>query len=843
MTLSGTASVADYQAALRSVTYYNSSDNPSSDQRTINFQANDGATNHDLSNVATSTVDVTPVNDAPVVDSHGSTLSYTENGAPAAIDAALTVSDVDSTALHGATVSIGDGFHSGEDVLGFTSQHGISGSFNTSTGVLTLSGTASVADYEAALRSVTYWNSSDNPSSNPRTVNFQVNDGAAAHNLSNTATTTVDVTPVNDAPVLNHFNLSVAQGSLTVLSTSDFQITDPDSSSFTFSVGGVGGGHFETTSDGTNWTPGATFTTSEIALDHVRFVQDGSATTPNFTILASDGSGASSSTISPTVNFVQVANSLVTTFTGFHSETINGVNVNGYLTDGTSVGVTVSDSGNNDVSSSAQYSWEVLSDTDGWKSFSQTNSFAWDDGTYAHGKEGEQLRLIVTYGTDKIATYFGNLADNDSDSNDFPVAIQNLRDDSNSPISAITIDANTELELAAACALSVFFPNPASASSGYGTLVIDHAGGYLVVDQAGDNTKTISNFGANSAGTHSDAIDLKDISYSSITDHYYSSGALHIIASGHDYQLSFSGSYATDSFSLFADGHGGTLITDPPPSTATANTALTTGTDHLTLDNGTHQVAATDHTLSNGDVLTGGSGNDTLTVDIGNGDHSFTFGDGSHNDIGLANFETLKLTDASATSDHAVTVDFDSHFQNNGTLTVDGSGLHHLGASHLTLDAHLATSDAFVFIGSASADTIIGGAKADTITGGGGGDTLTGNGGHDTFVFKAVSDSAPGVTGGHAHYDTITDFTHNADHIDVAAIAGLNDHHQAVDIASLSATPHTIAPHAIDIVTSGDHSVVYANASGTAQSVGSTDMEIHLSHTTNVTATDFILHH
>ena len=392
------------------------------------------------------------------------------------------------------------------------------------------------------------------------------------------------------------------------------------------------------------------------------------------------------------------------------------------------------------------------------------------------------------------------------------------------------------LELATLCAADVLFSTAANA---YGTLVIDHAADY---------TGSISNFTGTS--TQSDAIDLAHLSYDSGLTVIYNDnigsntgGTLTLKdASGTiiDHIAFANGDYTTGNFTLASDGHGGTLITDPPTIT---KTALTAGTDHLTLDNGTHEVSATDHTLSNGDVLTGGSGNDTLTVDIGNGDHSFTFGDGSHNDIGLANFETLKLTDASATSDHAVTVNFDSHFHNNGTLTVDGSGLHHLGASHLTLDAHLATSDAFVFIGSASADTIIGGAKADTITGGGGGDTLTGNGGHDTFVFKAVSDSAPGVTGGHAHYDTITDFTHNADHIDVAAIAGLNDHHQAVDIASLSAAPHTIAPHTIDIVTSGDHSVVYANASGTAESVGSTDMEIHLSHTTNVTATDFILHH
>ena len=151
----------------------------------------------------TSTVSVTPVNDAPVLNAHGGSLSYTENQAATAIDAALTASDVDSANLTGATVSITGNFASGEDVLGFTTQNGITGSYDAATGVLTLSGTASVANYQAALDSVTYFNSSDNPSGATRTISYQVDDGSAANHASNIVTSTVSVTPVNDAPVLN----------------------------------------------------------------------------------------------------------------------------------------------------------------------------------------------------------------------------------------------------------------------------------------------------------------------------------------------------------------------------------------------------------------------------------------------------------------------------------------------------------------------------------------------------------------------------------------------------------------------------------------------------------------
>lgn len=141
------------------------------------------------------------MNDAPVLDAHSGSLS-TENQAATAIDTAITVSDVDSANLAGATVQITGNFVSGQDVLGFTTQNGIAGSYNAATGVLTLTGQASLAQYQVALQSVTYFNSSDNPSSQTRTISYQVNDGSAQNNLSNVVTATVAIAPVNDAPVI-----------------------------------------------------------------------------------------------------------------------------------------------------------------------------------------------------------------------------------------------------------------------------------------------------------------------------------------------------------------------------------------------------------------------------------------------------------------------------------------------------------------------------------------------------------------------------------------------------------------------------------------------------------------
>src|SRR3981189_2592479 len=119
---------------------------------------------------------------------------------PSVIDAGITLTDADSPALVGATVTISGGFFTG-DVLGFVNQNGIAGVYNAGTHVLTLSGSASVANYQTALRSVTFSSTSDDPTSGgtriSRAVSWVANDGSQN---SLTTTSTVNVTAVNDAP-------------------------------------------------------------------------------------------------------------------------------------------------------------------------------------------------------------------------------------------------------------------------------------------------------------------------------------------------------------------------------------------------------------------------------------------------------------------------------------------------------------------------------------------------------------------------------------------------------------------------------------------------------------------
>jgi hypothetical protein len=198
LTLTGTAPEAAYQTVLRSIQFRGTSDDPPA-TKTVAYTLSDG----DLDSLpATRTISVTGVNDKPVLAASDGSVSYTENDPGVAVDPGITAGDVDSATFAGATVSISAGHAPGEDVLAFVAPAGISGNYNSGTGVLTLTGSASIADYETALRSVTYENSSDDPSAATRTVTFQVDDGGASDNLSDPVTRDVTVTVVNDAPVV-----------------------------------------------------------------------------------------------------------------------------------------------------------------------------------------------------------------------------------------------------------------------------------------------------------------------------------------------------------------------------------------------------------------------------------------------------------------------------------------------------------------------------------------------------------------------------------------------------------------------------------------------------------------
>jgi hypothetical protein len=228
--------------------YSNATDDIGAADRTATLTFNDGNNTGNvvfstaLTDTATQTIDITPVDDAPAVDLNGAgtgginnAAAYSEDAPAQILASGLELTDPDDVNLEGATVSIGTGFLATKDALsigglanGTTGTGGaISFSYSSITGVLTLTGSASKADYQAALRQVAFSSTSQAPGTN-RTISWKVNDGDLD---SASATTSVTVTPINDAPLSANSSVTGSEDDPKTIFATDFPLNDPEGDS------------------------------------------------------------------------------------------------------------------------------------------------------------------------------------------------------------------------------------------------------------------------------------------------------------------------------------------------------------------------------------------------------------------------------------------------------------------------------------------------------------------------------------------------------------------------------------------------------------------------------------
>lgn len=124
-------------------------------------------------------IDTTPYGRVPVASA---TLSLTTTAlkhygfsGAGSIDTSLRLTGDPSMVVQQATVSITGGYVSGQDKLAFSNTGSITGSFNAATGRLTLTGTGTAAEFQSALRSVTYDNTSTTTLEKTRKIEVVVN--------------------------------------------------------------------------------------------------------------------------------------------------------------------------------------------------------------------------------------------------------------------------------------------------------------------------------------------------------------------------------------------------------------------------------------------------------------------------------------------------------------------------------------------------------------------------------------------------------------------------------------------------------------------------------------------
>jgi hypothetical protein len=228
LTLTGSATAASYQTAIRAITYKNTSQNPATTDRAVNIQVVSSTTE---TATVSRVVQVAAVNDAPVLSGIETfALAYVKGMAAKVVSTIVLAKDVDNTTLAGATIAISANYESGADALSFVNTTKITGAWDAAAGVLTLTGADTVANYQTALRAVKFVNTSATPSTLTRTVTFTATDGVATSAI---VKRDITVQLSNAAPVLAGIETTPISyvgtaGTPAVALTSTLTVTDSD---------------------------------------------------------------------------------------------------------------------------------------------------------------------------------------------------------------------------------------------------------------------------------------------------------------------------------------------------------------------------------------------------------------------------------------------------------------------------------------------------------------------------------------------------------------------------------------------------------------------------------------
>ena len=201
--LTGPALLAAFATALQSVSYLNNATEPTPGTRSVQFTVSDGS----LTATAFADVSVRTTNDPPRVDLNGPqagvdyvTLFVEAGEAIAVAPSAAVIEDPDDVLLSSMLVRILPPTDGTRELL-TASYDGsnITDTFDSASGTLLLSGSASIANYRTVLLSVRYQNVADEPSGQQRLLEVVVNDAELS---SEPVIVAISFIFVNDPPVV-----------------------------------------------------------------------------------------------------------------------------------------------------------------------------------------------------------------------------------------------------------------------------------------------------------------------------------------------------------------------------------------------------------------------------------------------------------------------------------------------------------------------------------------------------------------------------------------------------------------------------------------------------------------
>ncbi|GGE87017.1 hypothetical protein GCM10011317_50150 [Niveispirillum cyanobacteriorum] len=284
VTLTKTATVANWNTYLAGFRYYNGSQEPTTGSNrvvTITSIKDDGGTANSGQDTTTgalisSTVTVVGVNDAPTLTATAANPTYTENQAAVTLFSGATFGTVEAAdSIVQTVLTVANLANGSSEILTLDGQeialtNGTTGTTTSSsigyaitvsgsTATVTLSKTASTANWAGYINALSYKNSSESPSGSTRTVTLtSVKDSGGTSNsgvdtTSLSVASTVTITAVNDAPTgitLSNNSVSILSGTNSTVGT--LTATDVD----------MGDTHSFTLVSGTGDTDNAKFTIS-----------------------------------------------------------------------------------------------------------------------------------------------------------------------------------------------------------------------------------------------------------------------------------------------------------------------------------------------------------------------------------------------------------------------------------------------------------------------------------------------------------------------------------------------------------------------------------------------------
>ncbi|MHA8050258.1 cadherin domain-containing protein, partial [Aquirufa sp. ROCK-SH2] len=188
-------------------------------------------------------ISLTAVNDAPELDMNGSSngldglVSFSEGGGAIRIAPLTLLTDIDSDNITAASITLTNKPNGSSEVLAVSGSYaGLTIAYNSSTGILSVSGTATKATYESLFRNITYNNTSANPDLALRTLKMTVTD--ASSSVSTERTVIVSLTNVNSAPVVANALLdqSITAGLPFSYTANAGSFTDPEGDALTYTA-------------------------------------------------------------------------------------------------------------------------------------------------------------------------------------------------------------------------------------------------------------------------------------------------------------------------------------------------------------------------------------------------------------------------------------------------------------------------------------------------------------------------------------------------------------------------------------------------------------------------------